>query len=422
MKSSTLDRFGLVLLVLLAGLSAKAADVKKGDDGELITEAKNAKVQPIVIVRPQDVDEKSMSGQYHFYLGTTHAHSGYSGDHQKTIAEKLNKGAANYSLHTPAEIFEKAKKYDYDFYFMTDHSSPEQNEFYKGGFTDEHWAATHQMAAAATTDKFLAMVGFEFSRNNDPDKGGLGHMNVLGTKDWESAYAKGHTFEWAYDWLAAQKAEPVAAQFNHPAMPGTRAKNFSDFKWRTKERNDVVCLAEIWNSGEGMGYVPVVKKIWAMGWKVAPTCGTDVHGPLGVENRHIRTGVLAERLDAASVMAALRARRAYATLEPKLHLEFTLNGAEMGTAMKERPAGELKAKVFVNDPAGAVISRVEIYGAKYDKNGGGTATLAKVPVGSGKKLVEAAVGGGFDFYYVAVFKEGVETPRAFGAPVWMDDE
>src|SRR5690349_15769595 len=104
MNDQPIRRLLLPALILIA--SSVFAQPKKGDDGELITEAKNAKVQPIVIVRPQDVDEKSMSGQYRFYLGTTHAHSGFSGDHQKGIAEKLKKGVANYSLHTPAEIFE----------------------------------------------------------------------------------------------------------------------------------------------------------------------------------------------------------------------------------------------------------------------------------------------------------------------------
>src|SRR6187549_847996 len=106
-------------------------------------------------------------------------------------------------------------------------------------------------------------------------------------------------------------------------MPGNpKAKNFNDYKGRTKARNEVVRLAEIWNSGESMQYVPVVQKIWALGWKVAPTSGTDVHGPIGVENRRMRTGVLAERLTVESMMQALKDRRVYASLEPRLHVEF----------------------------------------------------------------------------------------------------
>ena len=38
------------------------------------------------------------------------------------------------------------------------------------------------------------------------------------------------------------------------------------------------------------------------------------------------------------------------------------------------------------------------------------------------KIVEGPVPGGkTDFYYAAVFKEGVATPRAFASPIWMDD-
>jgi hypothetical protein len=378
---------------------------------------------PIRIVRPAELREKSLSGEYEFYLGSPHAHSGYSGDHAKMLAEKFNQGVANYDLHTPREVFEKAKTNFYDFYFMTDHSSPEQNAFYRGGFTEAHWAATKQQADATTTARFVALHGYEFSRNTDPENGGLGHMNVLNSRDWNSAYAPGHTFEWLYDWLVPQTGALVVAQFNHPQMPGgAKAKNFKNYAGRTKARNEAVRLVEIWNTSEGMGYVATVQKIWALGWKVAPTAGSDVHGLFGIENKRLRTGVLAERLTADAIMRALQARRVYATLEPLLHLEFMLNGIEMGTTVERRPAGELKAKVFVNDPGGSVISRVEIRGGKYETNGGGNERVAVLPVGAGKKLAEATVPGGYDFYYAVVFKEGVETARAFSSPIWMDNE
>jgi hypothetical protein len=421
---STSMQFLLLFLFTLAGggLSGGAAEQKAAED-EKSSEAAPGRVPPLVIVRPGELDETSMSGAYRFYLGTTHAHSGFSGDHAKTVATKFNKGVADYNRHTPFEIYEKAKANGFDFYFMTDHSSPEQNEFYKNGFTDEHWEATRRQAEQATTSRFLALRGYEFSRNVDPEKGGLGHMNVLNTAGWNSAYAKGHTFEWLYDWLAAQDGAPAVAQFNHPQMPGNaRAKNFNDYKGRTKARNAVVTLAEIWNSSDSMDYVPTVQKIWALGWKVAPTAGTDVHGPLGVENRRIRTGVLAERLTSDAIVQALKDRRVYASLEPKLHLEFTLNGHLMGSALASRPPGDLKAKVFVNDPAGSVLSKVEIHGANYDANGGASKTVASLPVRKGERIVEGSVPGGYDFYYAAVFKEGVETARAFTSPIWMDDK
>ena len=412
--SKRLNNFLISLALLSSGGASGQDSPAKGSPG---------RVPPIAIARPGEVDEKSMSGAYRFFLGTTHSHSGYSGDHAKTVAEKLNGGVADYTKHLPLEIFEKAKAEGYDFDFMTDHSSPEQNEFYKNGFTNEHWAATKEMADRATSADFVALRGYEFSRNVDPDRGGLGHMNVLNGPEWYSAYAEGHTFEWLYDRLAATEGEIVLAQFNHPAMPGlAKAKNFNDYRGRTKGRNEVVRLVEIWNSGEQMGYVPVVQKIWAIGWKVAPTAGTDVHGPFGIENRRIRTGVLADRLTTEGIMEALKARRVYASLEPKLHLEFTLDGHEMGSALADRPKGDLKAKVFVNDPAGAVISRVDIQGANYDANGGATRTVASLPVGEGVKVVEGVVPGGFDFYYAAVFKVGMETARAFTSPIWMDDK
>lgn len=337
------------------------------------------------------------------------------------MATKFNHGSADYSRHQPAELYAKAATNFYEFYCVTDHSSPEQNEFYRNGFTDAHWATTREQALKATSARFVALRGYEFSRNNDPDHGGLGHMNVIGSADWNSAYAAGHTFVWLYDWMAAQTNAVIVAQFNHPQMPGrTKVKNFNDYGGRTRERNQAVRLAEIWNSTEALKYVPVVQKIWAAGWKVAPTAGTDVHGPFGIEKRALRTGVLAEELTPDAILRGLRDRRVYATLEPLLHLDLTINGFEMGTALKERPAGELKARVFANDPGGAVLSRAEIFGGKYEEHGGQCEMLKTVSLG-GRKLAETTLPQGYDFYYAALFKEGVETARAFSAPVWMDD-
>jgi len=387
-----------------------------------VAAVRGAPAEPIIIARPAELRERSMSGTYQFFLGNLHGHSVFSGDHAKTVATKMNSGKATYDKHQPSEVLAAAKKNRYDFYAITDHSSPEQNEFYRDGFTDDHWAITKQQVRAATTPEFVAFWGYEFSRNIDLDRGGLGHLNVLNTEGWNSAYARGHTFAWLYDWLLTQTNRIAIGQFNHPEMPGTRGKNFKDYEGRTRERNQAMRLVEIWNSNESPKYVAVVKKIWALGWKVAPTANTDVHGVFGVENRRLRTGVLAERLTPEGIMQALWDRRVYATLDPLLHLEFTLNGQVMGAALDKRPPGDLQAKVFVNDPGGSVISRVEIHGGNYESHGGATDRVASLPVGAGKTIVENAVPGGYDFYYVVVFKDGSEEARAFSAPIWMDNE
>lgn len=408
----------LASTVSAAEPEAKTGKKKKSPEAAAIAAA----AKPIRLAHPEDVREKSLSGRYQFYLGTLHAHSGYSGDHAKTVATRFNDGVADYSRHQPAELFAKAAINFYDFYSVTDHSSPEQNEFYRNGFTDEHWESTRLQCAGATSPSFLALRGYEFSRNNDPDKGGLGHMNVFGTADWNSAYAPGHTFAWLYDWMAAQTNRVVLAQFNHPQLPGpAKAKNFNQYAGRTRQRNEVVRLAEIWNSTERLGYVPTVQKIWALGWKVAPTAGTDVHGPNGLEKRALRTGVLAEELSTEAVLRALHARRVYATLEPLLHFEFMLNGVEMGTALAQAPKEPLHARVFANDLGGSTLSRVEIYGGKYEQHGGGCEKACSVAIPAGGKICEGTVPSGYDYYYAVLFKAGVDTARAFSAPIWMDD-
>lgn len=360
-------------------------------------------------------------GKYSFYLGEVHSHSIYSGDVARGAAKNLNHGLPTYTVHTPAQMFEKAKAAGYDFFTITDHTPPIPDPFYLNGFTDEHWRDLKAQAAKHTTGKFVALAGFEFSRNQDREKGGLGHMNVINTEGWKAAMTPGMTFEALYNWLTGQKDNPlIVAQFNHPPV-GPGGKSFNNFAGRTKERNDIVLLAEIWNSSEALGHVEAVKKIWAKGWKVAPSAGGDIHGPGGIGKKTLRTGVLAKSLTKHEILSAMKARRVYATIESKLHLEFRLAGHEMGSALATRPAGELPVEVFLDDPTSSVRHRVDVCGAKYDANGGGTTVVATMKVPAGAHVAKATAANGYDFYYVTVYEQGKKTPVAFAAPVWMDN-
>lgn len=370
-------------------------------------------------------------GEYSFFLGNLHAHSVYSGDHAKVVAEKFNKGVRTYAMHTPAEVLEKAKSCGYDFYAITDHSSPEQNEYYAQGFTEAHWRDTLEEVERYTSSSFLALHGFEFSRNRDPEGGGFGHMNVINTASWKSAYVPGNTFEALYDWLAGQDDGLVVAQFNHPSRPFSAdpAKDFNDFCGRTKERNDIVVLAEIWNSGDAPWFADTVQRIWALGWKVAPTAGTDVHGTYAIEKRPLRTGVLARSLTKEEILRALRARRVYATVEPGLRLDFRLNGHLMGTALAEQIRSEkLLAAVYVSNPKGTQIDRVEICGGRYDEASARDpaalepSILCTISPSLKTHISHATFANrGFDFYYAQIYLEGKKDPVAFSSPIWMDN-
>ena len=376
----------------------------------------------IACARSSAAPEPAALGQYNFYLGNLHSHSIYSGDQAKTVAEKENNGVARYDVMTPADVFNKAAACGYDFYAVTDHSSPEQNPFYAAGFTEPHWRDTLAQADKFTSSTFVGLYGFEFSRNVDNEKGGRGHMNIINTPAWKSAYAPGNTFAAIYGWLTAQDNGLIAAQFNHPGAPGEiTAPNYNNYAGRTKPINDILCLVEIWNSTDKMGYVPVIRKIWAAGWKVAPVGGTDVHGIWGIEKRTLRAGVLADSLTRDDLMRAIRARRVYATVEPRLQLEFRLNNSIMGTAFERRPAGPLQVQIFADNPGGAAIERAEIFGARYDTNGGGTELLATLTPGAADHVARAEVANGYDFYYAAVYKTGKADAVAFSAPVWMDN-
>jgi len=188
-------------------------------------------------------------------------------------------------------------------------------------------------------------------------------MNVLNTTGWNSAYAKGHTFEWLYDWLVARTDSwpPSSITPTCPAAPRRRTSRLPG-AYQGTERGRL--------PGRDLEF----DRQADLRADRAEDLGTGMEG--GPHGGHRRSRPLRRREpDAAHRRpgrathhrgdhARLKARRVYATLEPRLHVEFTLNGFLMGTALASRPSGDLTAKLLVNDPGGSVLSRVDILAAR----------------------------------------------------------
>ena len=77
------------------------------------------------------------------------------------------------------------------------------------------------------------------------------------------------------------------------------------------------------------------------GWHLAPTAGSFCYDP---DFGNARTVILAQTLSESSLLQALRQRRAYATQDADLRLEFQLNGADMGGFIKKSETPELTAR------------------------------------------------------------------------------
>ncbi len=276
---------------------------------------------------------------YNLYFGDLHDHTRYSDGWEGT----------------PADAYAAAKAAGADFLATTDHASR---------LTNEEWALTRQMAAAATTDTFVALPAYEFWVN------GRGELNVY---DAPAALPNDdHVFHSTleprqtalasfYDWVAAQPG--AVAQWNHPDY---MTKSFDGFAYRTDARDQGIGLLEIHNYGSWtwkgiVDYEPAYVQALDAGWHVMPAANSDTHNPNWISGYEVRTVLLAPSLTPENLYDAMRAGRGYATLDKNLRIDYTLNGAVLGSTVS--PAASYLARIHIEDPDGVptdAITLVEI--------------------------------------------------------------
>src|SRR5690606_3883273 len=112
-----------------------------------------------------------------------------------------------------------------------------------------------------------------------------------------------------YEWLkkASPNGEgPVVATFNHPGR-----EQYDNWAHRDPEITGIITMLEVINSNKRVHYDGFVAAL-DHGWKVSPVCGNDNHNLWGISNQTSRTFVLAEKLEKAAILEAMRNRRTYA--------------------------------------------------------------------------------------------------------------
>lgn len=312
--------------------------------------------------------------EYQIYSGSTHAHTEISWSHgeqweKAPAAAKGEKGGGeagegglrvspegvqgpppgakakpNWEKENqgpPAAHYARAKAAHYDFYTVTDHSQEEKLSPVSA--TNPTWVESKKAAAAATDASFVALLGYEHSENNGP--GGKGHLNVINSAEYLNALAPGNDLPKLYKWLKTVPSAgdgPVVAVFNHPGP-----HQYNDFADRDDGVTEVLTMLEVINSNKNVhfaGWLAALDK----GWKVAPVCGNDNHGFFGITRHTSRTFVLATARTKAAILDAMKNRRTYASFEQNIECRYTVNGAIMGSTLRQPK--DLKFNIYVNDP------------------------------------------------------------------------
>lgn len=293
------------------------------------------------------------------------------------------------------------------------------NGLFNSGLT----AASSYNAANPT---FLALYGMEWGVISNG-----GHLNIINPDalaSWErnsSGQLIGTVEVPKSDYAAlyaAMRQRGWIGQFNHPstsqfAIDGTGMAYNADGV-------EVMVLTEILNTSafsvnttqtetSRSSYPGAWNRLLERGYKVAPASNQDNHCANWGLSFTNRTGVLlptGTTLNQANFVAALRARRTFATEDKTGQLVLTANGRVMGETFTN--SGVLTLSANFASTSGQTPQRVQFFEGVPGRNG----TVTQLAEGSGTHTFTPSAGA--HFYYALVTQ--TNGLRLWSAPIWVD--
>jgi uncharacterized repeat protein (TIGR01451 family) len=315
---------------------------------------------------------------------------------------------------TPTQALAAGKAAGFDFMAISDHSYH---------ISDSDWANTLSAVEAATIDgQFVAIRGAEYTQ------GAEGHINVYNTVrhpcrtnsgvgsqcDYTPNLEKGITVDGFYNWLAITGTQALdgagsLAQFNHPGW-----MNFNDWTYHP-EVSPTMRLEEVGN-GSGSSYVfseeEYIRSL-DYGWKLGATNNADTHSIYWGTNTDHRTGVWMPALTKTDLLAALRARRTFATEDKNYTLRLKANGAWMGSEIPNTGSIAFDITGFDPDNEGAVTVQLITFG-------GEVVTQTTRPTSNFTWNPIVPVTPGVHYFYVKVTQP--DDDRIVSSPIWTQSE
>ena len=308
---------------------------------------------------------------FNIYRGESHAHTVYTWSHGNHWADggealRADWDQENHTNHQgpPARYFERAKARGFDFFAITDHSQedPFQPVDPEGNAA---WQDTLAAAARYSDETFVALAGFEYSRNpphDAEDQTGTGHMNAINVSEYVNAAHMGipQFYEWLKGARPAHGDGHVVASFNHPGKT-----QFHDWAYIDDEVREMVAMFEMRTVFRGpprwAGYVRALNR----GWKLAPISVTDSHGYWHLDNIPPLTHVLAPELTREALTRAMRQRRMYtswaAERNTRVDLKYAVNGYVMGSTLEQPTTLAFHVEITTPpDDPGQRVRRIQI--------------------------------------------------------------
>ncbi|MFA5524145.1 MAG: DUF6359 domain-containing protein [Tissierellales bacterium] len=346
---------------------------------------------------------------YRNYFGQLHSHTAENSDGSGTLVEAYTYAKAVEGL---------------DFFAVTDHSNAfdaantddKAGTYNLGDYNkdNEKWQNGINAAAAALTEDFVSVYGYEMTWS-----GGPGHMNTFATEGFVSRNNKELNNKSndaglkAYYQLIKDTPNSIS-QFNHP---GKTFGTFSDYAYLDPIIDARISLIEVGN-GEGAvgsgGYFTSYEeytKALDRGWHLAPTNNQDNHKGKWGDSNTARTVIYTNDLSVEGLYDALRNMRVYATEDDNLDIVYTLNDEMLGSIMDVVP-DKAEFSVTITDPD----TDDKIHSVSIISNGG--KVVLTETFGTQSAIFEETIDNPAPGYYY------VKTVQADGdiavtAPIWL---
>jgi hypothetical protein len=264
---------------------------------------------------------------YNVYYGNLHSHTSYSD-----------------GIGTPTQAYAYARdSADVDVLAITDHTHE---------LSTSEYSSMRSVAASYTQNGvFVALAGQEHGNLSTSTVGAFGHVNFFEATALIPQYDNGGkdyrmNLTGTYNWLITHTdgitGETLYADFNHPYPTGGCGADaqFHDFAYSVAG-DSAMSLTEIRNGRRSDSYEGEYFEALAKGWHIGVDANQDNHDGMWGDSPNPNsggdiylTGILADSLTKAEILAALKDRRTFAVeVNPetdRMALTYQCDGHWMG--------------------------------------------------------------------------------------------
>ncbi|HUR59647.1 MAG TPA: DUF3604 domain-containing protein [Opitutaceae bacterium] len=287
--------------------------------------------------------------------------AGTGGRRQLFWGDLHNHNAVGYAKGSLERSIDLARAH-LDFFAFTGHASwhdmptmpGDRHMLWVNGFKAhrDHWEKTRRLMQDATTDKFTALLGYEWH------SGVFGDYCMIFDQDQPELFLPDHVNK-LLDFAEARDALAIPHHLGY--LEGWRGANWKYFRGgRVSPVVEIMsehgCTESdrgpfdyITHSQGGRWTANTIGPHLARGTRFGFVASSDDHlGYPGAYGEGV-LGVWADDLRGRSLFEAIRARRTYATSGERIALEFTLNGQPMGAELPFSDEREIEVRVEGQD-------------------------------------------------------------------------